>query len=211
MGLVFWRMRVTSGLLGRLRAPRLKVALGQSDVDALFKVQPRRALAYFRARRPGSPLEDEFLEAAKQDAFTMARATSDRMLNKVHRFIEERIKTGDTEVDPYEFFEDLGVDGAYGEMVVRTNVNDVYNQGYYDEVAGDEEVAPFFPGWEYLVVDDDRLGDDHRVHLTEGINGTAFYPRETTFDEVRGDRVFNCRCGLRWVDKWEWQELGLPA
>jgi hypothetical protein len=97
------------------------------------------------------------------------------------------------------------------EMVFRTNAMDSYTTGSYDAVAGDPEIADEFPYWEYLVVDDDRLSDEHRENLTKGVNGTQYYPRDVTFEEARGDRPFNCRCDLRWIHKYEAAELGLPV
>lgn len=166
------------------------------DEDAIWHLQPEKAIQYFEGLRPGQQLPRDWSTTHRRQAFEMAVTTDQTMLERVHGMIADRMKAG-TGYD-FRFDEDLDALGLssnnpqYGEMVFRTNVMDSYTDGAYNAVADDPEIADEFPYWEYLVVDDDRLGDDHRDNLTRGVNGTAFYPREVTFEEARGDRPFNC-------------------
>jgi uncharacterized protein with gpF-like domain len=85
-------------------------------------------------------------------------------------------------------------------MVFRTNVLDAYNAGQEAQV-NDPDLDGEFPVYEYLIVDDDRVGDDHKPH------GGLYYSIKRPFTTVRGKRVFNCRCTPRYVHRIEWADL----
>ncbi|MFO0937846.1 MAG: NUDIX domain-containing protein [Gemmataceae bacterium] len=86
------------------------------------------------------------------------------------------------------------------DMVFRTNAIDAYNTGADDE-RQDPDVAEAFPVWQYLGIEDGRQGKDHEPHFGK------YYPASVTFNQVRGDRPFNCRCSQRVVSKREWGRL----
>ena len=48
--------------------------------------------------------------------------------------------------------------------------------------------ADDFPWWRYDGIRDGRQGKDHEQHFGK------YYLSSTPFQEVRGDRMFNCRC-----------------
>lgn len=182
-----------------------------------FKLHPRKALAYFRKLSPRRrlPLSQEWLDAHRIAAFRMAEVTEATVLKRVHSLVYDAIEEGKITTRDFKVsLEDLGVTSKnpqYAEMVFRTNALDSYNTGYYEEVRDDPDLGEYFPYWEYLVVDDDRLSDEHRAHVSEGEGGGPYFPASRSFDNVRGGRVFNCRCSFRWVDKYEAEELGLTA
>ena len=183
--------------------------------DAIWKMQPEKAIRYFEDLRPGKQLPNDWSTGHRRQAFEMAVTSDQTLLDRVHGMIADRLKSG----KGYDFrfdldMEDMGLGSdnpQYAEMVFRTNAMDSYTTGSYDAVAGDEDLAGEFPYWEYLVVDDDRLSDEHRENLAKGVNGTQYYPADVTFEEARGDRPFNCRCDLRWIHKFEAADLGLPV
>jgi hypothetical protein len=84
-----------------------------------------------------------------------------------------------------------------------------YAGGRHAEVSENPALAEDFPYWEYIAVVDHRTGGDHLANLEGGVGGTAFYPAETSFEEARGDRPYNCRCSMRWVPAYEAERLGL--
>ena len=88
----------------------------------------------------------------------------------------------------------------YAEMVYRTNMNDSYMQGFSAEMA-DPGVQRTFPVWQYLGIRDGRQGEDHEPHFDR------YYHASQPFAEVRGPRVFNCRCSAAPVTKFEWADL----
>jgi SPP1 gp7 family putative phage head morphogenesis protein len=88
---------------------------------------------------------------------------------------------------------------GYAEMVVRTNANDFYNQGAWEEFRS-PDVQEEFPAWAYMAVKDSRS----RPHHAER-DGQVF-PATRTFNEVRGtdiSEIANCRCSFRPLHKSE--------
>lgn len=222
--------RVIPELLGRLR---LRANIGEIDFaapalnpaefldpESAITVQPEKAVEYFEALSPRRrlPLPDNWLDLHRRAAFEMAVTTDKTALDRVHEILRTQIAEGEpvtwgSQRMIEDLLDGLGVTPAnpqYAEMVVRTNVMDSYNDGYDREIRDDPDLAPEFPWWEYLAIEDDRLGEDHAVHLTGGFDGGPYYPASRSFAEVRGDRVFNCRCSFRWIHKTEAADLGLP-
>ncbi len=77
---------------------------------------------------------------------------------------------------------------------------DAYNAGTQEEMQ-DPDVQEFFPVWQYLGIDDGRQGSDHESKFNK------YYPVDATFEEVRGPRVWNCRCSQSPIDKYTWADL----
>jgi hypothetical protein len=226
---VIAQARVIPELLGRLRA---RANAGQVELAApaltpaefldperAILVQPEKAVEFFTALSPrrALPLPDNWLELHRRAAFELAVTTDKTALDRVHEIIREQLAEGQS-VDwgtgrLEEILDGMGVtpkNPQYAEMVVRTNTMDAYNDGYEREVKDDPDLAPEFPWWEYLAIEDDRLGEDHAPNLTGGFDGGPYYPASRSFADVRGDRVFNCRCSFRWLHKTEAADLGLP-
>lgn len=182
-----------------------------------FDVEPKEAVEYFKVLAPGTTLPPGWEARHRRSAFTMAVTADQTMLKRVHEKLLEKLQAGERKDRAWDFKEmldDLGLTNRnpqYAEMVLRTNVMDSYNDGYDRQMRDDPSIRDEFPYWEYLAIEDDRLSDEHGEHLTGGVNGTAFYPADQTFAEVRGDRVYNCRCSFRWVHVSEAKALGLPV
>lgn len=90
--------------------------------------------------------------------------------------------------------------GAYSSMVWRTNVNDALTTGF-DRQLTEPDMQKDFPAWRYDGITDGREGDDHRPKFGR------YYPASATFSEVRGPRVFNCRCTRVPVTADRWAKL----
>lgn len=189
------------------------------DPEKAVKLSPRKAMEYFKALSPRRklPLPDDWLQMHRRNAFKMVVTTEKVVLGKVHKYIADRIEDGKVNVGKFETFAEellspMGIwptNPNYYEMVLRTNVNEAYNDGYRREVMEDPEMMEYFPFWEYMAIDDDRVREEHWANMTGGIKGSAFYPQSETFEKVRGPNLYNCRCGFRWVDVYEAREEGL--
>ncbi len=189
------------------------------DPAESIRLPPKEALKFFKALSPNrrKPLPDDWTARHRRRAFTLAASSDKIVLRRTFGFLKKRLETGDVKRKGLaKLLDSLGVTSnnpQYSEMVVRTNVQDAYNDGYYNEVAEDPDMQAHFPYWEYDAVDDDRVSADHKANerggVTIGRRPSAFYPRQRRFDEVRGPRVWNCRCSFRWIDKFEAAELGL--
>jgi len=62
-------------------------------------------------------------------------------------------------------------------------------------------MAEMFPAWQYIGIRDGRQGKDHEPHFDK------YYPSSAKFEQVRGPRVWNCRCCPAPISKYEWQRL----
>lgn len=167
---------------------------------------PAAAVDYFRSLVPSLAVSPALFGPAKRrQAFTLALSTDATMLDAVKRAIGDRLGSGDAG-GPQAIDDILAAAGVhpdnpqYGEMVFRTNMMDAYNRGSAAELQSDD-MKEVFPVWQYLGIRDGRQGKDHEPHFDK------YYPNSRTFEEVRGPRVFNCRCSFRAVDRYEWADL----
>jgi hypothetical protein len=213
-------------LLGRSRLIRYselidrqkgKVAFAANTLDVFAESPPpmasRRALAYFQRLVPRLGLDPErYGELMERHAFTMAAATEETLLERVKESLEKYLGTdwlkppADAKAGAQvvqSVLDDCGVsvkNPQYAEMCFRTNVATSYHAGF-DRQLAEPEMKEKFPAWRYLGIEDGREGNDHRPHFNR------IYPSTATFDEVRGRRVFNCRCSRRPVHFTELEEL----
>jgi len=192
------------------------VAFADADgdgIDDLFSpltqariqpLPPRAAVDYFRGLVPSlgaSPVR--YGPRLDRYAFTLAAAADQTVLQRVQTAILNALQQGgdagaSAVPDVQAILDAAGVSGRnpqYAEMVVRTNLNDAYNQGAEAEL-GEGDMRERFPVWQYLGILDDRTGDDHRPKIGR------YYPSTATFQEVRGNRVYNCRCSFAPVSRF---------
>jgi len=209
----------TADLLGRARVRRLAARAQQQatpfaeddDPLAVFAEPippqpPAAAIGYFQRLVPdlaGDP--QRYGPLLDRHAFTLAHATDQVMLDKVKQAIAAELagQVGESTPDVQAILDTVGVSSRnpqYAEMVVRTNVMDAYNQGVAAELA-DPAMQEIFPVWRYEGIRDGRQGADHEPRFDR------YYPNSATFHEVRGPRVFNCRCGSTPISKYEWADL----
>jgi hypothetical protein len=166
---------------------------------------PVAALNYFQSLVPelsGDP--KRFGEAMERQAFTLAAATDDILLRKVKVTLADALAGGTSSgIDVALILEAAGVsprNPQYAEMVYRTNMMDAFNTGASRELQ-DPDVAEAFPVWRYVGIRDGRQGKDHEPQFDR------YYPNSRAFADVRGERVFNCRCSFIPIDKFEWERL----
>ncbi len=186
---------------------------GPPDPFALFPepippLIPERAVSYFQALIP--TLGTDVMRYGPQlerHAFTLAVATDAVMLDKVKVAIKSRLEgslpVSTATADIQDILNLAGVAPAnpqYAEMVYRTNMMDAYNTGQVAELA-DPVMQEFFPVWRYDGILDSRTGDDHRPHIG------LYYPSSAIFADVRGSRIYNCRCSFTPINKYDWAEL----
>ena len=131
-------------------------------------------------------------------------ATEQTLLEKVKQAIAAGLASGrDATPDVQDVLDAAGVspkNPAYCEMVVRTNQMDALNAGAMAEMQT-PEMQEAFPVWRYDGILDSRTGEDHRPMIGR------HYPVSRAFAEVRGPRVFNCRCSPTPVWRGEAAEL----
>jgi hypothetical protein len=168
--------------------------------DPIPVVQPAKALEYFQRLVPtlGSAVV-RYGPKLDRHAFTLAVASDQVLLERVKAAIVDELQGGAAATPNVQAILDRAGVGTrnpqYADMVVRTNMMDAYNQGAQDELAT-PEMQLAFPAWRYLGILDSRTGDDHRPKIDK------YYPSTATFAEVRGPRVWNCRCSFQPISKY---------
>ena len=205
-------------LLGRARVRELaERASGKrqfSDTDAFVAfaeplpdvaiAAPESAIEYFRRLIPSLGIDPErWAGDQRRKAFTVAESTNDVLTRRIQDAIKDAVsesRDGTPDID--DLLDAAGVHPSnpqYSEMVWRTNAQDAYQTAAWEE-ARSPEMRDEFPAWRYLGVDDSRAGEDHRPKFNK------VYPADATFSDVRGDRPYNCRCGLAWLTTDELHE-----
>lgn len=213
----------TADLLGRTRvreqADRATVWKGHhapADIpfaafaDSLPGVMatPEAALDYFLSLRPELGVDPKrYAGQQRRQAFTLAASTNQLLTEKIQKIIGESLRSNEGVADAQnKIRKALGAIGVspnnpqYSEMLFRTNAMDSYQTGLYEE-GSHPDVADTFPVWRYVIVDDERTGEDHRP------KGGKYFPQSAAFADVRGDRPYNCRCSMQWCDAFEWEAL----
>jgi hypothetical protein len=216
------KTNATANLLGRARVRekadqaehRHRGVLTFSDDDCFCAfaeapppLAPTQAVDYFKSLVPSLAVEPaRFGPLLRREAFTLAAKTDELMLDRVKNVIADALQTGrqsSAVPDIEDILTRAGVspkNPQYAEMVFRTNCMESYNVGAQEELRS-PDMMEMFPAWQYLGIRDGRQGKDHEPHFDH------YYPNSAAFGEVRGPRVFNCRCSFRAVDKYEWADL----
>lgn len=161
-------------------------------------LQPKEAIGYFNKLVPTLGTNaNRYGPMLDRHAFTLAVATDQTVLERVKEAIAKRLAgeadPGSVAADIEDILKEAGVSPKspqYSELVYRTNAMDAYNQGAAAELQA-PEMQEAFPAYEYLGILDTRTGDDHRPRIGK------YFPSSASFAEVRGNRVFNCRCSFR--------------
>lgn len=154
-------------------------------------------LKAFKKKRLVSRAEYAELErAAQREAFTVARADSSRVLQKIKAELDVVFAGRDTLPDYYakvvELFGSAGMigKGNHIETVLRTNLQTQYTDSRMKSFEGvDSEEFPFYV-WE--IVDDDATRDAHRA-----LDGYTRRRDDPVWTWLRPPLDYNCRCSVR--------------
>jgi hypothetical protein len=206
----FAAITAAAELMGRARIRELHRAAVAAIkfADDPFRVRlpwldPSAALDFFRRAIPNLFVDaKEFVARHLNLAAELAGRVESVLLGRVKRQAAELIKTKKP-VDLQILLDRAGLsptDQRYGNFVFRTAVLEYFNDGSTLELAS-PDVRDVFPVWHYTGILDDRTGDDHRPKVDK------YYPSSVTFRQIRGPRIWNCRCGFVPLDKWQWAEL----
>lgn len=205
-------LNAAADLWGRSRLRRLvdrtaKRFADDSPEQFVFGA-PEQALDYFRGLTPKLGVDPERWTAQqRRRAFTVAESTEQVLTERIQAAIADAIResrgvtAGSNAID--DLLEAAGVspkNPQYAEMVFRTNYQDAAMTGFYEEMRA-PDVRDEFVAWEYLGIEDSRTGDDHRPKIGK------YYPADAPFADVRGPRVFNCRCSFAPLTREQWANL----
>ena len=160
-------------------------------------VNPREAIAWFRARVPMTPDEYRALEdRARRKAFTVAGVMDLDLLNDTFKALDKAVAEGTT----FEtFVEEVGprleatwgkADSSRLQTIFSTNVQSAYSAGRWRQLT-DPDVLAERPVWTYDAVLDGRTSE-----LCKHLDGTTL-PADDPFWETHTPPLhFNCRSGI---------------
>lgn len=181
-----------------------------ADGDSPAPLAPKKAVEFFRSLVPGLRVDPAtFDHRQRLQGFNIAVTTNQQLTESVKRIISDVIEGndgGDFANGPAairQILENAGVSPSnpqYANMVMRTNLNGAYTQGTDDELE-QPHMQEMFPAWQYVGIRDGRQGSDHEPHFDR------YFPVTLSFAEVRGERVYNCRCSKIPVDRYQWARL----
>jgi len=191
------------------------------EAAGIRPLPPAQALAYFRGLVPSLDVTPgRFGPRLERQAFTLAEATEQTLLEEIQQVIADRLESGrgikaaPRNID--EILEEAGIhprNPQYAEQVFRTNLLDSYNTGAQREMEG---MAEYFPAWRYAGIEDGREGEDHKPWFGKVFSAEVpftavrdwYIVRRGEPVHVRGkSRPYNCRCSFIPIDKNELAEL----
>jgi hypothetical protein len=223
LALALAAVTATAELLGRARIRRRQEQAERHDAafteetptdfccfdegsGGIQPLAPRAAVAWFRRLVPRLRLATApFARRHERGAFTLAVATERTLLDRVKAAIAETLEQGRLQGAQrlQVLLDAAGVaprNPQYAEMVFRTNAMRAYTEGADAELR-DPEVVGTFPVWRYLGIADGRQGKDHEPHFGR------YYSKNQRFGDVRGQRIFNCRCNFQPLTRHQWERL----
>lgn len=178
------------------------------DPVVLAPMTPAKALEFFRGLVPKLGIDPErWGDELQRHAMTLAVAVDEVLIERVQTYLAEAIRTGQIQTAAADIDAILDAAGVgprragYSEMVMRTNMQDAFNQGGQDELL---QVGDTFPCYLYSNPNDGRSRPEHAEH--DG----KYYPSHVPFTRVRGtdiEDVANCRCSFVPIYFKDWQEL----
>ena len=189
-----------------------------SDIDPLdiaqaFKLPPRQAIDFFRAK--GHKIDWnwwESWEAAHSKSFTVAKAMRMDVLTDIRSQMNKALKQGLTAKDFARTLEPrLKKLGWWGRQVIvdsqgraevvqlgsphrlktiyRTNMNTARAQAHYKNAKANAEDRPY---WQYDALQDGRTRPHHAA-----MDGLVFRHDDPFWDSHYPPNGFNCRCRVR--------------
>lgn len=150
----------------------------------------------------------------QQQAFTVAHAVDQRMVQRIQDSLVEALQNGGTKDDFAKAYRDITSDTAveevtnlYVETVFRTNVQTAYMIGRFEQLRS-PAMQTAFPYWEYVAVLDDRTRDEHAA-----MDGFQARADDSVWGVWYPPAGFNCRCSVIPVldDEVDHSEADIPG
>lgn len=212
---------VVSNLTGRMHAlrradrvppPPSKFAVSETDDGGeefeikVAAVPFREAIENIVTREPR--LAESAAEVAelyaREHVFALARSTDIALTRKIRDVMASALEKGFDPSDHGRVIAEMGEwTQAYGETVFRTNAATAFTAGKFEQVQ-DPDVADLIPAFEYNAVRDSSVRHNHLA--ADGLVAGTKDPIWKIFAPPLG---YNCRCSLRYVDRYELEERHL--
>lgn len=184
--------------------------LNLADLKAIFGLKPEAAIAYLKSKGYQITWDwHEMLDAAHDQAFTVAKAMRLDLLSDIRAALEKALQEGQTlrqftaELQPV-----LEAQGWWGQQIIvdaeggaelvqlgsprrlrtiyQTNLQSSYMAGRKAEQEATAETHPF---WQYVAILDGRTRPSHRA-----LSGQVYRWDDPIWSAIYPPNGFNCRC-----------------
>jgi SPP1 gp7 family putative phage head morphogenesis protein len=157
-----------------------------------------RATEYIRKLTPVTKeVFDGLTSQYRHEAFTLAGAADQRIIEKVRDALAEVIEKGGTAADFKAAVRHITSEEGVADIAAfsldtafNTSVQKAYSLGRYEQMR-DEQVMEVLPYWQYWTVGDDRVRPEHRV-----LHMFTARAEDPVWMKIYPPNGFNCRCSV---------------
>jgi SPP1 gp7 family putative phage head morphogenesis protein len=156
------------------------------------------AADYIKALTPVTKeLFDGLTAQYRSEAFTLAGAADQRLIEKIRDALAEIIRKGGTSGDFEAAVKQLTTEAGVEELsafnldtAFNTAAQKAYSLGRYEQMT-DPDVMQALPFWQYWTAGDDRVRPEHRV-----LHMFAARAEDPVWMKIYPPNGFNCRCAV---------------
>jgi SPP1 gp7 family putative phage head morphogenesis protein len=199
VGLVKLRRPVRLATTSRLRNFADNDA--QDDVFGVgfsFNIPPEGAVDYLRNLTPVTrDLFDGLTTQYKNDAFTVAGVSDQRVIGKIRDALSETLAKGETLDDFHKAVDKLTSDAGIEQLsafeldtVFQTNAGKAYSAGRLEQMK-EPDMMEALPYWQYWTAGDLRVRPAHAA-----LDGFCARGIDPVWQKIYPPCGFNCRCGV---------------
>lgn len=165
----------------------------EEAVSDVLTRQPRLARGFMEVQRLYTT----------EHAFALAKSVDIEVTKKAQEVVRRALAEGSTLAEAEAEVANLGGWArSYGETVYRTNVTTAYAEGRMAQ-AKDPEIQDIAPCLMYVAHNDSDVRPNHLAY-----DGMVAGPDDPVWGKAKPPQGYNCRCGLRLVDRIEAESLG---
>ena len=202
--------------------------MNQTEIAALFQMQPENAIAYLKQKRVAEGWDwQDMLDDAHVSAFTIAKTAGMDVARDIYQAVVQAAQTGQTFHDfNRELMPVLEKKGWVGRQTVAnpdtgeaqmvtlgtpyrlktiylTNLQSAYMAGRYAEMAAAKATHPY---WQYVAVNDNRTREMHRK-----LHGQVFAADDPVWATLYPPLDYRCRCRVRPLSRSRGEALVQPS
>lgn len=178
--------------LGEVQAAsEIKKKVMKFQVTGLLNLPPKEALRYFDNKAFWiTSVEEEYIKKHAQsilyDGIKTGKVTDEVVYDLEEFFDQYKVE----QLTPQRQMKPVADIPGRVETIMRTNVNDAYNQGRMATFK-DPDVAPFISAYQYSAILDDRTSD-----ICEKLDGRVYNANDPIWKSITPPNHFNCRSML---------------
>jgi len=168
------------------------------NVGFSFDVPPEGAVEYLRNLTPVTrDLFDGLSSQYRNDAFTVAGVSDQRLIAKIRDALEETMAKGGTRDDFHKAVDELTSDAGVEDLaafeldtVFQTNAGKAYSAGRLEQMK-EPGMMDALPYWQYWTVGDLRVRPAHA-----SLDGFCARAIDPVWLKIYPPSGFNCRCAV---------------